>query len=370
MKDRPGVLAVGNFDSDVGYAWRLMESLWCDLSDHMRNKGYSMYVCFPTISKIPECLTDHEFQVDQVDFTKPSLKHTFRQLSHIKRHSIRVLYLTDFKTASFRYALFRMAGVRKIVVHDHTPGLRSKPSWLKRAIKSVFNRLPLVSCSASFAVSPYVQRRLIDVNCVPDSKVYCVTNGIRFTPQVPATKPDSELVVIVTVARANYYKGIDFAIKVIKQLVDEGITNVRYVLYGDGPDLEAFKELSVKLGIEELVQFSGAVDDIPNRLPQCDIAFHPSKGEAMSLAILEYMRAELPVVASDNPSVSSALVHDQYALIYNEGNLKSATHALASLIRDSNLRKRLGTRGRKMIETEFSYAAMSHRFVSALKQVV
>src|SRR5690625_7175583 len=117
-------------------------------------------------------------------------------------------------------------------------------------------------------------------------------------------------------ARANYYKGIDVAIKVMHHLVHTaGISHLHYVLYGDGPNLDEFKALADRYKVMDYITFAGAVSDVPDRLLSCDIAFHPSRGEAMSLAILEYMRAGLPVVASDNPSVSSALVHDEFALL-------------------------------------------------------
>src|SRR5690625_4897313 len=111
-------------------------------------------------------------------------------------------------TASFRYLLFRLAGVKKIIVHDHTPGVRTRPRRLKRWYKTVLNRMPLLSCTACFAVSPYVAERLHVVNCVPQKKIHCVTNGIRVGAPLPP-RTEKHTLTIVTVARANYYKGIE-----------------------------------------------------------------------------------------------------------------------------------------------------------------
>jgi len=367
---KSGVLAVGNFDSNTGYAWKLMERLWCELSVFYEAKKYQTYVVFPTVSEIPECLIEHNCIVEPADFTSRSLRSVMRQASYIRKNSIKVVYLTDQETKSFRFFIYRLCGVREIIVHDHTPGVRTRPSFIKKLIKVILNRLPLFSCTACFAVSPYVKQRLIDINGVPPSKVHCVTNGIEVTNLKPSAREEGELVRIVTVGRASYYKGIDFALRVIRSLVFEyECRNIRYELFGDGPDLETFKKLAAELEVEPYVVFHGAVSSVAEKLETCDIAFHPSKGEAMSLAILEYMRAGLPVVAPNNPSVSSTLEHDKDAIIYQEGDVENAVNALLGLIKSSEYRNRLGKCGQSRIENEFSTEAMLLRFRSALSTV-
>lgn len=370
MPNKHGALAVGNFDSNVGYAWRLMESLWCDLAKVMTAPGYEMHVCFPSISIVPACLIEHGYQAHTLDFTDRSLPGVIKQLKFIRRHAIKLVYFTDSRTASFRYLLFRLAGVKQIIVHDHTPGVRTRPGALKRGYKSVLNRLSLISCTACFAVSPYVAERLHRVNCVPRKKIHCITNGISVGGPLSA-RTDKQTLTVVTVARANYYKGIDFSIQVMHHLVHtRGINQLNYVLYGDGPNLEDFRALADQYGVSEYVNLVGAVNDVPDRLLHCDIAFHPSKGEAMSLAILEYMRAGLPVVASDNPSVSSALVHNEFALLYPEGSVEEAALAIQRLVEEPDTRARLGTEARRKLEMEFSDTKMSNRFVTALQSLV
>jgi len=368
---KSGVLAVGNFDSNTGYAWRLMERLWCELSDFYEHRNYQTYVVFPSVSEIPECLIEHSCIVEQEDFTSRSFRSVMHQASYIRRNSIKAVYLTDQETKSFRFLIYRLCGVREIIVHDHTPGVRTRPGAIKRVLKMMANRLPFFSCTACFAVSPYVKQRLIEVNGVPSSKVYCVTNGIDVSGLKRSAREEGDVVRIVTVARASYYKGIDFALRVIRFLVFErGCRNIRYELFGDGPDLDTFKKLAAELEIEPYVEFCGAVNNVAERLAACDIAFHPSKGEAMSLAILEYMRAGLPVVASNNPSVCSTLKHSHDSFIYQEGDVESAVNALFGLINSSVRRNELGECGQRRVQKEFSTEAMLSQYRHALLDAV
>ncbi len=371
MSRKSGVLAAGNFDSNTGYAWKLMERLWCELSIFFKAKNYQTYVVFPTVSEVPECLTAHDCIVEQEDFTSRSFGALIRQARYLRRNRIKIVYLTDQETYSLRYLVFRLCGVRKIIVHDHTPGLRTRPGVGKKWLKGIVNRLPLISCSACFAVSPYVEQRLNEVNGVPRRKIYCVTNGIEVTDLKPCDRKESEFVRIVTVGRASYYKGIDFALWVIRSLIfDHECRNIQYALFGDGPDMDAFKRLAAELELEPYVEFLGAVNNVAERLETCDIAFHPSKGEAMSLAILEYMRAGLPVVASDNPSVSSILEDGHDSVIYKEGDSEDAVKSLLDLVKSSEFRNRLGASGQTKVKNDFSTEAMLRRFRRGLSELL
>src|SRR5690625_6137843 len=54
MPSKRGVLAIGNFDSNVGYAWRLMESLWCSLARVTASPDWEMRECYSSRSSVIE----------------------------------------------------------------------------------------------------------------------------------------------------------------------------------------------------------------------------------------------------------------------------------------------------------------------------
>jgi glycosyltransferase involved in cell wall biosynthesis len=364
----PGVLAVGNYDSNEGYAWRLMELFWCNLSQYMTPKGYDMHVCFASISTIPQCLQDEGFQVEKIDFTKSDLKSTLLQLKYLRKHKIKIIYFTDFSVFSYRYALYRLVGVNKIIVHDHTPGLRGAPRSLKKIIKVILARLPFISCDAAFAVSPYIEKRLEEVNCLPPKKIFCVTNGIDVGDFPPLPRVGKGKVRIATVGRITYYKGIDFAIETIAYLVkDLNIKSFVYSVFGDGPDLKVFQEMAQKYGVSEYIKFEGVSSKVAAELLECDIAFHPSRGEAMSLAILEYMRAGMPVVASKNLSVSSTLSEGSDAILYGEGLPKEAAASLSRLILSSEMRYKMGLAARLSLEENYTREKMIGKYLAAIE---
>ena len=365
-EEKDVVLFVGNFDSATGYAWKLIESFWRAISEYDFLKKYNFELCYPTVSAVSNEIAESDIVVSELDFNN----HLFSALALLIRKKVKVLYLTDQKTASVKYVLYRLCGVKKIVVHDHTPGVRSSPGRWKKMIKRIGSSGSWVSCDAAFAVSPYVERRLYEVNGLPANKIFSVTNGIDIK-NMRSKEGVSSPVRIVTVSRANYYKGIDFALKVISRLVYvHAEKNFHYTHFGDGPDLDRFKKMSAELKIEEYVTFAGGGHNIESELNNADIALHPSRGEAMSLAILEYMKAGLAIVVSDNESVSSALKQDYDSVFYRSLDEASAADVVLSLINDNDKIILFGRRAQKSLKVKYSQEKMMLRLRECLSIVL
>jgi len=365
------ILCVGNFDSGTGYAWKLIEHLWTVAAEVGDEAGLSTLACYPTLSEINPVLNKAGIVIKQHWLETKSISRCFKSLQFIRKNKIRYLYLSDRATLSRCYFMYRLAGVKKIIVHDHTPGHRPAVTGIKKAVKTLINYLPWITVDYAIGVSPYVCERLALVNRVPEKKILSVTNGIDDCSNVKKYPVSSEeLVRLVTVARVNYYKGVDFAIHSIHQLVQHcQITNIQYDVIGDGPELDTFKALVKTLGIEAYVNFLGKQSGVAALLPEYDIAFHPSKGEAMCLAIVEYMRAGLPVIVSTNPSVNSILQENKDSVFFQEGELSSAVDCLSGLVKDATLRQELGLSARARFETQYRAVLMDASFKSSLSSL-
>ncbi|KZY61029.1 hypothetical protein A3742_02285 [Oleiphilus sp. HI0071] len=376
MKSRQakqGILLVANWDSNVGFAWWLMESFWRTIALKYKARFHS-YLAYPSISTVPQAIETAPIECHTINFTLSSPSSLFRQLSFIRQHNIKTIYFSDQKVAHWRYAVFKLFGVKYIIVHDHTPGERSKSAGLKGFLKSILNN-SILSATALFATSDYVKARLIETYRAAPSKCYNIPNGI---PYYEVSRDRSVLgqfdiphdsTVIIGTGRANKFKGIDFALECMAQLIKQNPpgTNLVYLYCGDGPDLEHFKYKAKHLGIEGYVRFPGKVSNLDDICAAADLAFHPSEGEVgYSLSILEYMRAGLPVVVPNNPSVCLATSNAETGLIYERSIIDSAVTALLRLATDLDLRKHLGANAQRSIKNQYnldtSHAKLIHAF--------
>lgn len=373
MTATKNTLLIANFDSGVGYAWTLIEDFWIAIHHENLKMKRGSIISYPSISIVAQKILDAEIETKTHDFNNKSFGQILKNISFIVKNRIDVLYITDQKKRSYKYGLYRLFGVKKIIVHDHSPGVRGDQNALTSKIKKYFaNMLPSFRCTAAFAVSPYIARRLQEVNALPANTIYEITNGIKIR-EILQQKQASETVSIVSVARLTEYKAIDFSLKTLAEVKRRNPSvKLHYYVIGDGPELSNLKSLAQELAITELVTFMGKQDhnNVIERLQNCDIAFHPSKGEAMSLAILEYMQSELALITSNNPSVCSAFLAEKEGITYRENDLIDAADKLSTLLENPELRLSLGKAAREKVITHFSDSLMMKKFINAYSEVI
>jgi hypothetical protein len=95
MSKNKNILLVANWDSDVGYAWWLMENFWVTISDHFGKQGKISYLIYPKISKIPESIASSRIEVSECSFQDHSIANLRIIRRFIQSHNISYLYLTD-----------------------------------------------------------------------------------------------------------------------------------------------------------------------------------------------------------------------------------------------------------------------------------
>lgn len=373
---RGAIALVANYESDVGYAWWLMENFWALIAQRAHGEGRKCVLAYPRIGVIPTKVRDAPIEIHEFRFSRRSWREALTTARFLRRHAVTSVYLTDWPYLHWSYLLWRLYGVRRIVMHDHTPGMRPPIGGLRGLVKRITFALRVFSCHQYVAVSKYVGQRHLQNARVPANLDVVVENGIvpfdsrgvsrgavRERIGIPA---DAFLVVLVS--RATYYKGLDFAVRCVAALKEKIRDRPVYAVHcGDGPDLEAFRKLATDLHIADHFLFLGRRTDVRDILASSDVAFHPSLGEAMSLAILEFMCAGLPVIVPDNASVCTNIEHGHTGLVYPARNEAGATQALVDLCKDVALRDRLGAQARAVCLDRY---LLEHTNASFTRQVV
>ncbi len=146
-------------------------------------------------------------------------------------------------------------------------------------------------------------REIADVaeRLAPGVRVEAVTNGVetelfkRSAPTLGATEKKR----IIVPRRLFKKNGVEFFIRALPQICDA--IDVEAVIVGDGPERPRLEALVAEVGVGDCVSFLGerANAEMPGVLSSGDLAVFPSLMEATSVAALEAMACELPVVASN-----------------------------------------------------------------------
>lgn len=345
---------VANYPRSTGYAWWFMNALWNNVELAAEAVGWRAVIAYPP---------DDSAEGKALDSVEAFLSRgTAADLSAInrllKQQNVRSLYLTDRSFRSWKYVALRAAGVRCIVVHDHTPGDRPPIGGLKGFAKRAVNEVPGLTADLCVSISPLMRDRHIYNARLPAERCVTVTNGIA--PEAPIAGAREALLetyglapdtfIVGSVGRLNPYKRYDVAIEGIERLNRQHPSlNPILLLVGDGPDRERLIDLAESLNVAERIRFVGEVDDVWPILCGLDGFLHTSQGEGLSLAILEAMAASKPVVVPDIPTVSQTIRDGVDGIVYPDSDRQTMVDALARLAAEPELRATMGRSAREQV---------------------
>lgn len=366
------VLCVANYESDVGYAWWLMENFWAQLARLARERGGRAFVAFPAVRGISPAIREADLIAVELSVPTSLGRGLLRVRRFIRENDVRTVYLTDRPYWSPVYALFRRWGVRSIILHDHMPGERTAPSPLKLRAKRMRHTL-LRSGSADLyiGVSQFVADRFSAIAGIPAERCRTVLNGVP-SPAEPRSVHamfgfPADAKIVVSTGRAVSYKGVDFVIRCADHVVrGAGRSDIYFLHLGDGPEIDRFREMAKGFGLDNHFVLAGRRSDVTSLLSSCSMAVHASHGEAFSLAILEFMAAGLPAVVPDHCGNGEAIEHGESGLLYTPGNLEQATEWILRLADDRRLREQIGARAAERAKSEFSLPVMNEHFRSVV----
>lgn len=372
------ILLVANWGSDVGYAWWLMENFWVAIARHYQAQNRRCILIYPQVRKLPPVIADSAIEVVELDFSDRSSGNRQRLRRLIRERHISAAYLTDRPYLSMAYLELRRAGVRRIVVHDHTLKADHTPVLPKRLLKGLLMRLPLVTADHYIGATGYVRDRLVQVVRIPSHKCSCVSNGIQPHAWSAETRAhyrqwlgvDEETTVVISTGRADRDKGIDFIIRAADELIHRRkLGKLLFVHCGDGPDLAEFQHLVRALGLDGQFRFLGRRQDVRDLLCGCDVAIHASRGEiGYSLSILEYMDAGLVTFVPDRKSVCGAITHGEDGFVYRRDSIEDLVDQLGRVLADRALFERISANARSTIRRDYLLERTNTQLLSTLER--
>jgi glycosyltransferase involved in cell wall biosynthesis len=248
--------------------------------------------------------------------------------------------------------------------HHYVPAL---PKWLGRYLARAFTRSQCNDVQALIAPSEPMRDVLLEygvstpVHVLPTglpANSFLPGYGDRFRTQsgLPLDRP-----LMTYIGRVAHEKNIEFLVQVFLR-VRQAVPGAMLVIAGEGPARESLRQLVAGLGVAADVFFAGYLDR-NTALLDCyaaaDVFAFASRTETQGLVLLEAMAQGTPVVSTAELGTRSILKPGCGALIVPEKHDEFAA-AVLRVLRDRNLRKQLGERGRAYAKT-WSSASMARR---------
>jgi glycosyltransferase involved in cell wall biosynthesis len=136
--------------------------------------------------------------------------------------------------------------------------------------------------------------------------------------------------------------------------VRAAIPDVGFAIAGEGELMAGLREFAGQLGIEEDVFFLGRCDNVADLLFASEIGVLSSKAEGFANAILEYMAAGLPVVATDVGGAREAIAEGETGYTVASGDDELMAARVVALLNEPKRARAMGERGKLIAAEKFS----------------
>lgn len=287
----------------------------------------------------------------------------------IVRTGVRVIHTHDMH-GLIDGALCRAVAPRLRHVHTFHFGNYPHRSRTNRLFERLLWRIP----DALVAVGHSQAESIHDLYGIPRSLLNVIWNGIE-DPQVPGpgarcSDAGNSPPTIASISTLIPQKGIDHLLEAAALLHDSG-EPFRLVLAGDGALRNHLVEKSTRLGLSGVIQFLGWVQDAPRQLlPTCDVFVQSSLWEAMSVVILEAMAAGKAIVATRVGDNGRVLADGESGLLVSPGDPAELAGKLRAVLRDPDLRSRLGAAARRRFLERFTVGHMVRAYEDLYSRVL
>jgi glycosyltransferase involved in cell wall biosynthesis len=307
---------------------------------------------------------------DQSGFIKRNLFRISRFIRFFRKLRVESYDFVHFHTplsSSFPGTLVfmiiaRLAGV-KILLHIHGTDWNTSYEERSEITKFLFRmgfRLP------QHTIALYDTWQINILKLVPKARVHTIANCLE--DSAPA---DSELAkkikskigagddnfLVLTVGFVGARKGYLDILDAVPDLVRFN-NSMRFVFVGGeehpGENHPVFQRIK-ELNLARWVHVMGEVhrSEIPSYLAAADLFLLPSREEGMPIAILEAMRAGLPIVTTTVGGIPEMIEDGFSGILIEPGNPHEIAEAVTRLVKDENLRENLAEGARATFENKF-----------------
>ncbi len=253
-------------------------------------------------------------------------------------------------------------------VSYHGGALRNAVMWLYRQVE----RFSIRKADAVIGTGPALVEQVRQID--PRKPVYLIgdipsslaeADSARTRDIARAWRPSGGEVVALYVGSFAVYQGIDLLFRSLP-LVCERLAAVRFVIVGGTEqEIAARRAEMTRAGCGAAVTFAGKIppDELPSHLRAADILLSPRvAGSNTPLKLLDYLKAERAIAATDHPA--NRLILDDDTAVLARPDPRAFADAVIELAGDPARRGRLAAAGARLLREEHNFELFSRRLAA------
>ena len=353
-KSEAGVAAAGNrirvcllcdtVGNDAGTERQVVET-----AKRLDQNKFEVHVCCletsPQLSGLKGYCRTAVFPTASVN-SWSGIRQAARFRRYLHRHHIQIVHAYMNKTAMF--AVLTSLGSARIVVTSRL----NIGYWYTPALRTVFRLLNLRT-NAVMANSQEAKRVAIETERLDPDKVAVVYQGLDMTV-FNLGLGDASVSERLGIPRSSRVIGIVANLRPVKdiplflraaRIVAQEFDDVVFLVAGHGEQYQELCQLVGELGLHDRVFFTRGEGKIMDYLSRMCVGCLSSFSEGFSNAVMEYMAAGLPVVATDVGGNRDAIVDGQTGYLVGERTPEAFAKPLVHLLGNEDLRFQMGRAG-------------------------
>ena len=226
-------------------------------------------------------------------------------------------------------------------------------------------------------ISKYTQNKIIQLYEIEKEKIRIVPNGVdiqKFKPLKNQSTIKRQIGInnrqcVLFVGRLIPRKGLSFLVQAAKHIIKEK-EQTAFVIVGDGPQKNQLISYLEKNRIRKNFIFLGDIkDEILPLIYNCaDVFVFPSVQEGQGIALLEAQAVSKPVITFNTGGVRETILNQETGLLV-EPNSKELANAILKLLKNEEMRNKMGKKGREFVSKNFSWEKSAKKLLETYKEV-
>ena len=233
-------------------------------------------------------------------------------------------------------------------IYEKTTGIKS----IQRRVEKMINSKTLRTASKVLVSNNDTAKVIINEYGVIPEKISIVPNGVELSLFNSSKQKNPKKVVF---AGAMYYhRGLDVLLEAIPKIIRK-IPDAKFILLGNGNELEKLKEIVLEKNLENSVEFKGWIEreKIPDNISDASIGIGPLRltdvtSRALPIKVLEYMAVSLPIIAQKGTLPDDVLVNEKNG--YFVDGAEDLAEKISSLLNEPDKINQMGNQSRLMVQ--------------------
>ena len=189
-------------------------------------------------------------------------------------------------------------------------------------------------------------------------KFSVVRNGLDLNYFHASDTPQHLRTYVASVGSLLPVKRWDRLLRAVQMIKDLLADNVQFRIAGDGPLRASLESLAKDLGIHHIVQFVGALQDIPAFLNGAQFLVHTSGSEGCPNVVMEAMAAGRVVVATEAGDIPYLVENGKTGFVVPRDDNDALVNRIVTLLSNPVLRGQMEFNARIKAEKEFKLESL------------